>query len=317
MMEDKQLFDLTEKQRLEINKLVESGRRDVPPFYDEGECEIIYYPVTDGELKVFHHKPEKKESKRPIVFLPGYISAPPSWVDFPRTHHGISEYYYLESREKASSKLRRHRKLKFTIEESARDLQKAIKHLGLENKDYVLFATSYGGAIVLQAISEELINPPTVIVFDPAVKWVYSNAFTNFINFITPPLVLGVLRIIIARLYLLKMKNEAQKKRYMLKVKGIQAWKFRKCTHQNRKYDISAKLPSIEKDISIFHGPLDKYHPREEFYNYAKTLPKGRFFFMETDKNDRELLAGVIATEFAKITKVEDIPKKLLQFEIK
>ncbi|NHK30284.1 MAG: alpha/beta hydrolase [Asgard group archaeon] len=317
MMDEKQLFILTEEQRQEISVLLEYGRRDVSPFYNEGECEIIYYPVTDGELKVFHHNPEKKETKRPIVFLPGYISAPPSWVDFTRTHHEICEYYYLESREKASSKLKRHRRLKFTIEESARDLQKAIKHLDLENKDYVLFATSYGGAIVLQAISENLINPSTVILFDPAVKWIYSKAFTNFINFITPPFILGVLRIIIARLYLLKMKNEAQKKRYMLKVKSVQAWKFRKCTHQNRKYDISTKLPHIKKDISIFHGPLDKYHPREEFYNYAKTLPKGRFFFMETDKNDRELLAGVIATEFAKITKDEDIPQKLLQFEIK
>ncbi|NHJ39211.1 MAG: alpha/beta hydrolase, partial [Asgard group archaeon] len=195
MIDKKPSFILSEKQKQEIDFLLNSGRRDVPPFYNEGECEIIYYSVSDGQLKIFHHKPQKKETKRPIVFLPGYISAPPSWVDFPRTHHGISEYYYLESREKASSKLKRHRKLKFTIEESARDLQKAIKHLGLENSDYVLFATSYGGAIVLQAIYENLINPTTVIIFDPAVKWVYSNAFTNFINFITPPFILGALRL--------------------------------------------------------------------------------------------------------------------------
>ena len=113
------------------------------------------------------------------------------------------------------------------------------------------------------------------------------------------------------------MKNKAQKKRYMMKVKGIQAWKFRKCTHQNRKYDISDKLPQLKNEVFIFHGPLDKYHPRTEFYNYAKAIPKGRFFFMETAKDDRELLAGVIATEFAKITKEEIVPQSLLQFEIK
>ncbi|NHJ47402.1 MAG: alpha/beta hydrolase [Asgard group archaeon] len=317
MVENDQLFDLTAEQRQEIDRLLESGRRDVPPFYNEGECDTYYYPVADGELRVLHHNPKEKETKRPILFLPGYISAPPSWTDFPRSHHNIGEYYYLESREKASSKLKRHRKLKLTIEESAKDLQKAIKFLDLEGKDYILFATSYGGSIVLQAISENLINPSNVILFDPAVRWAYTSAFINFINFITPPFILGILRLIIARLFLLRMKNKEQKKRYMIKVRGVQAWKFRKCSFQNRKFDLRDKLPLIKNDVFIFHGPLDKYHPRIEFYSYAKAMPKGRFFFMETEKADRELLAGVIATEFAKMAKEEVVPKSLLQFEIK
>ena len=39
-------------------------------FTEEGICEEFYVPVKDGELRVFHHKSEKIEVKRPILFLP-------------------------------------------------------------------------------------------------------------------------------------------------------------------------------------------------------------------------------------------------------
>ncbi|MBN1329257.1 MAG: hypothetical protein JXA54_07265 [Candidatus Heimdallarchaeota archaeon] len=317
MSDQEGIFHLSTAKQEVIKQLLHSGRREVPDFCEKGVNEVLYIPVNNGEIRVFHHVPDKIEFKRPILFMPGYIAKPETWVDFHKPHHGLCEYYYLESREKASSKMRNRMKVKLTIKESANDLVKAIEYLELNKRDYLLIATSYGGGIVFQALIDKQIDSPTIVVFDPIAQWVYTKKFTNFINMITPPFILGILRNLIAKIYLAKMENQAQKKRFIAFAKGTDAWKFRKCTNQNKKFDIRDKLVEISNEIAIFHGPLDKYHPREAYYNFAKAIPKGRFFFMDTADENRELLAGIVGTEYARITKEEGTPKVLKQFEVK
>ena len=103
-------FELTNEQLNEIEKLITNSKRDVPDFYEEGASEVLYVPVEGAELRVFHHKPEKQEAKRAILFIPGFGTTPWSWRAFHNPHHGIAEYYYLETREKRSCKIKRSRK---------------------------------------------------------------------------------------------------------------------------------------------------------------------------------------------------------------
>ncbi|MHA1954899.1 MAG: hypothetical protein ACW96U_13235, partial [Candidatus Heimdallarchaeaceae archaeon] len=121
-MNDKDMFVHTQEQEKSISELLDSGRRDVPTFLDEGASEIKYVPIDDGELRYFHHKPEKQTTKRPIVFIPGYVAAPITWVDFHIPHQGFGEYYYLETREKRSSKIKKTRKTTMTITQTAYDV---------------------------------------------------------------------------------------------------------------------------------------------------------------------------------------------------
>ncbi|MFW9922189.1 MAG: hypothetical protein ACFFDW_02760 [Candidatus Thorarchaeota archaeon] len=310
------IFDQTKEQKQAIIDLLNQGRRDVPLFCEEGINEVIYVPVEDGELKVYHHTPKKSILKRPILFIPGYVAAPSTWVDFHKPQHDLGEYYYLETREKNSSRIKKSRKVRMDLKQSAKDIKSVIEFLGLDRKDYVLFGSSYGGGIIFEALIKQYINPPTVLLFDPIAYWIYTTPFTNFILAFIPPFILNSIRFFIAKLYLAGMKNQAQKRRMMAFVKGIEPWKFRKCTLQNRKLNIVEDLKEITSETIICHGPLDKYHPRMAYYNYAKSIPKGRLIFMFTEDEERELLAGVIATEFAKVTKNEGIPTSLAKFEI-
>jgi len=316
-MTTRDVFSLTPEQRKQRDNLLALGKREVPRFIEDGVCEREYIPVRDGELLVYHHKPEKVTTKRPILFMPGYIAAAPTWTDFHRVHHGFCEYFYLESREKKSSRMKRSRKIKMTIKESANDLSLVLDALGLSKCDFVLCGSSYGGAIVLQALLDKKLQMhPTIILHDPIVKWAYTNAFTSFVNFIMPPFLMGALRKVIAKIYLAGMKNQAQKERFMNFVEENCPWKFRKSSHQNRKYDITDALATIDKEVFILHGPRDKYHPREAYLEYARKMPKGRFLFIDTPNEHREVMAGVVATEFAKVTKHDGLPKSLELFEI-
>ncbi len=311
-----QIFNLTTEQKQSINTYLDKGRRDVPMFCEEGVNEVIYIPIKDGELRVFYHKPEKSLTKRPIVFLPGYVAAPFTWKDFHVPHHGIGEYFYVDTREKASSKIKRNRKVSLDIEQSARDLPEVIDYLGLSKRDHVLYGASYGGAVIFQSLIQQLIEPPTVVTFDPVTKWVYGNFFSNVMMGIVPLFILSPMRTIFAKISLARMENQAQKDRLVAFLQGAEPWKFKQSFFQNKKFDISNDLSEIKSELFICHGPLDKYHPRIDYYNFAKTIPKGRFIFMETKDEDRELLAGVIATEFAMKTKTDGLPESLKSFEI-
>lgn len=316
-MDNNEIFNLTESQEKRIKSFLDNGRRDTPLFCEEGVNEEIFIPVKDGEIRVLHHKPEKQTTKRPILFLPGFVAAPWTWNDFHRVHHGFAEYYYFETREKKSSKMNRHRKIQLAIKQSAVDLAVGIEHLGLDKKDYVLASASYGGGVVFQALIDKLIKPPTVVSFDPIAEWIYGFVLLNIFIQVTPGFILGLFRTLFAKMFLSRSKNQAQKNRMIAFVQGGEPWKFKRSTRQNLKWDIREELSKIDTEVFIAHGPLDKYHPRMAYYNFTKAIPKGRFVFMNTTDEDRELLAGVIATEFAKITKNDGLPKSLEQFEIK
>jgi len=316
MSENENEFVLTKKQVDEINKLLDAGRRDVPNFYDEGECEIIYVPVEDGEIRVFHHKPEKTKTKRPILFIPGFATTPWTWRKFHKPHHGFAEYFHLETREKASSTIRKHRKADFSINKTAQDIGVAIKHLGLDKRDYVLVGSSYCGGAIIAGLIKQYFNPPTTVVLDPVCIWTYEKFWINWVLPIMPPFAIGAFRFVFAKIIMARMKNESQKERNMDFVRGAVPFKWRKACLNNRKLNLVPDLPKIENEVFIFHGPKDKYHTRMTFYDYAKLIPNGRFFYMNTAEEDRELLTGIIGTAFAEITKEEVLPTVLAQFEV-
>lgn len=299
-----------------LDEFVLQYKRDVPNFYDENESTIYDIPVEGGTIRVYHHKPQNATAKRPIIFLPGFATTPEIWSIFHKTHHGKSEYYHIETRDKKSAQIKRNRKVDLTMNRIAIDIATVIDYFGLNNTDYVLFGTCMCGGVVLQGLIEKTLNPPTTIVFDPFAKWVQNRFLVKFIMPILPPFVLGLVKYLIAKILISKMKNEAQRERDMAIVESAIPWVWRKFSMQNLKHDLTNDLHKITNEVYVFHGTKDKYHPDEVFQNIARDIPNGHFFQMSTSDELRELLAGVIATEFSNITKKEGIPNSLEPYEV-
>ena len=203
-----------------------------------------------------------------------------------------------------------------TIKYTAYDVGLVLKELGLVGKDYVLVGSSYGGAVVLEGLINGYFNPPTTLIHDPIVEWVYSKLIINVAFRIVPKFILSPMRILLAYVYTAGMKNKAQRDRMIEFARGIHPWKFKRATLQNNKFNIFDDLKKIKQEVFLTTGPLDRYHPRIAYYNYTKEMPNGRFIFMDTPDKDRQLLAGIIATEFAMQTKDDDIPESIKRFEI-
>jgi len=316
MVIDENEFELTQQQLDIIIDLLEKTPKDVPDFYNDGECEQIYIPVEGGEIRVFHRKPKNITAKRPILFVPGYSTTPWSWRAFPKPIHNNTEYYFLETREKTSSKIKRNRKANFTVDQKAKDIRDAIQFLGLDKIDYVLYGTSYCGGIVLQGLIHNYFNPPTVVVFDPLCKWSSFKKAIKWLLPIMPPFVLGMMRFLLAKIFLSGMKNQYQKQRNLDFIRGAHPYKWRKACLQNQHFNIIDELGKIKNEVFVLHGTKDKFHPGETFYDYAKRIPRGRFIYFNCDQEKRELFNGVVGSLFANVTKDKDMPSQLLSLEI-
>ncbi|NHJ31542.1 MAG: alpha/beta hydrolase [Asgard group archaeon] len=316
MAMDENEFDLTQEQMNQINNLIENSPKEAPDFFEEGECEQFYIPVDGGEIRVFHRKPKKVSAKRPILFIPGFATTPWSWRGFPKSIHNNTEYYFLETREKKSSKIKRNRKANFRVDQKAKDIAQAIKFLGLDKKDFVLFGTSYCGGIVLQGLIQKYFTAPTIVVFDPSCNWAYMRKPIRWLLPIIPPFILGAMRFIFAKIFLAGMKNQHQKERNLDFISGADPYKWRKACMQNLQFDITNEINTITEEVFVVHGTKDKFHPGETFYKYSKDIPKGRFIYFNCENEKREFFNGVIGSAFANVTKEKGMPDEIASLEI-
>ena len=314
MRTTEEIFSHTEEQKETIQNFLNQGKRDVPTFLEEGAADIIYVPIDKGELRVFHHKPKRNETKRPVLFVPGYVAAPITWVDFHIPHHGFGEYYYLETREKRSSRIKKTRKTSMSVSQTAKDLGQVIENLGLKDKDFVLFGSSYGSSVILAGLIHGYFTAPTIVIHDPIVKWIWEKSINNVALRVVPKFILSALRMPLAHLFTMGMKNKTNKERMIEFARGIVPWKFKRVTLENNKMDMFDDLKKIKEEVFVTTGPLDRYHPRIAYYNYAKEIPKGRLIFMNTPDSERQLIAGIIGTEFVRVLKDDDIPKSIEKF---
>lgn len=315
-LDNDSMFNLSEEKLSKIDSFIEENRREVPFYYEGEECELLYAPVEDGELRVFHHIPKNNEAKRPIVFFLGFGNPPWTWRYFGMPSHNKGEYYIIDTREKRSSKMNKHRKINMTIDQMAKDIGQVIKFLGLENQDYILMSASWGGGVLLQGLIKKYYNPGTAIALDPFPKFVQHRFFVKIFFGLTPGFVLDIIKMLLAKIVLTNMKNETQRERNFATVNEGVGWKWRRTLIQNTNFNIYPQLHTIDNEVFLFHGPKDRYHPREIYYKISSMIPKCRFFFMDSEEEKRELMAGAIAKEFAKITKNDKVPKIFEQYEI-
>jgi len=308
---------LSQEQIKSISSLIEENNREVPLFYEGDVCEIIYVPVDGAELRVFHHKPKNPLTQRPILFVSGFGTSPWSWRHFNTVMYEKGEYYFLETREKSSSKfLTKRRKTKMSIDQNAKDLAQVIKYLGLDKSDFLLFGTSYCGAIILVGLANKYFTAPIIAIHDPLESWKVQRRMLLFFFYI-PPFVLSFLKMPFARLILLGLKNKAAKKRYLDFVRNATVWKWIRSGWHNFSFKIDKYLPLINEEVLVLHGTKDRYHNDEVFENIARNLPKGRYFYMDSPNEFRELIVGIFALELAKKSQKEDISDSFKVFEYK
>ena len=304
---------ISEELKQRIQEMLDSTvQEDAPFFWEQEYCNSEYIPVDDGEIRVFHIKPPKIESKRPIVFVPGWGGLKEHFHDYYKVLHNRTEIYYVETREKNSSRLDKHAKM--NMSQKAKDIQDVIDFFKLSNMDFILHGTCWGSAIILQGLMDGTIEAPTILVHDPMHTLWFPKWILKYIEPILPTFVVRLLKPLLKWMQLRGMEEEVQRERaeYFIKYADIKKWK--KTARAVKDFELFGNISGIKETVYVSNGTTDKVHDQLDYPKIAAELPNGRFIYMETDESKREKLMALIAYEFSKIAKEEQIPQSLLEF---
>ncbi|MCK5410136.1 MAG: alpha/beta hydrolase, partial [Candidatus Heimdallarchaeota archaeon] len=254
---------------VKVQKMIENAKQDAPNFWEGGISKHLYVPVDDGELRVLYIKPKNAVSRRPIVFIPGWGGIFEGYQDFYRMLHDRSEFYFIETREKSSRKLNR-KKAKMTISQKAKDIQDVINHLKINEEDFVLFGTCWGGSIVLQGLIEGSIKAPTILTHDPMHSLWFPRWFLKYFAPFLPLFVVEIIKPILIKLKLRGMKEEVQRKRAEAFIANAEVWKWKRASMSVKDFELYGNLSKIKEEVFVNNGTQDKVHNKEDYPKITK-----------------------------------------------
>ncbi|MCE7741366.1 MAG: alpha/beta hydrolase [Candidatus Heimdallarchaeota archaeon] len=316
LIKEQSVLDINPELEQKAQEMLTATERDVPDFWESSTTEILYVPVDDGEIRIYHFKPDNPISKRPLIFVPGWGGTEMGYVDFYEVIHDKVECYYVETREKRSSKLDR-KKAKMDMNQKAKDIQDVINYLKLDKEDFVLFGTCWGGAILLHGLIDGTIDAPTIITHDPMHTLWFPKWFLKYVTPFLPVFVIRMMKPILRRIQMRGMNEEVQRKRAENFIDNAEPWKWKRAAESVRDFELFGTISGITKEVFIINGTQDKIHDQITYTKIAAEMPSSRFIFIKTDESRRERLMGLVNLEFSKVTKDEGIPPSLEDFEKK
>lgn len=295
-----ELLYLTEDQHRKIQEMVRRNRQDPGiRFFDLEHTTEHYIPVANGEIRCFHHHPPVTDSQKPIVFISGWGTIPEGFSDFFNIVDKRIECYYIETREKNSSRMDR-RRAQFDMDRQARDVQTAINEMGLAKKnDFILIGTCWGSTIIAHGLARGIISAPVVVLFDPMYSLWFPKWILNYIVPVTPVWLWQLIKPIAKRIAVFGMREKHQRQRAESFIDNGTLWKWKRAAWQARRIDLYESVGRIQQEVIVINGVQDKIHDNAHYPRLAALMPQGRFFYMKVDESQREYLIGATAAAFA------------------
>jgi len=297
-----------------VSLLLDAADPDTPPLEAAGTGQARRLPVDGAEIRVIHVVPKAPTSTRPIVFVPGWGTIPAGWQDFLSAVYGKAELYYIETREKSSSRIL-DRRTDMSVAQSARDIGRALSLLGLDGQDFVLAAACWGAAMVLKGMMDGHLHAPTVVLHDPMHTLWFPKWVLRWVAPWLPAPALAILRPIFAHVLLGDMREPRQRARAYSFVYDADFWKWKKSAQAARDFELYGSLGAVREEVFVANGTADKVHDPVDYPRICRELPRGRFLFLPTDESRRELLFGALALEFARARAADGLPASLTRFE--
>ena len=303
------------QQAAAVQAMLHRLERSAPDLWDPAIGEHRMIPVDGAEIRVIHIRPGQSRGARPVVFVPGWGVVPQGFQEFYAALDGGPELYYLETREKPSSRIL-DRRTDMSVSRSARDIGAALSAMGLAgDRDFVLVGSCWGASIILQGLIEGTLEAPTIVAIDPMHALWFPKWVLRYVAPLLPVFVTNLLKPFLRRAMIGDMKEKNQKARIERFIDEADTWKWKKSAEAARDFELFGSLARIEREIFVFNGTTDKVHDQRDYPRIARELPRGRFLYLEADEGERERLMAIACLEFARVPAAQGLPPALLPFE--
>ncbi|HIA85420.1 MAG TPA: alpha/beta hydrolase [Candidatus Marinimicrobia bacterium] len=197
-----------------------------------------------------------------------------SWENVLKEMTKDFEIYYLETREKGSAKHPVEQDL--SIASLGDDLSSVLVYHNLFDKPYILFGSSLGGTVILDAMSKMKVSPTMAVLIGPNAEFQAPRYWLWIIRMV-PPILFYFIKPL-AKWYMKKkyINMEADPKQYEKYARALDQGnpsRMRRSALNCSKYKIWEKLGNIHQKVLIFTGSQDVLHGYENTVKIAELLP--------------------------------------------
>lgn len=236
--------------------------------------------LADGaRLLVLRWKPQRP-SGRPILFVPGWVSALAGWVDLLRVLALEHPIYYVETREKSSAELPRLACNDFRIAALAGDLQAAVAALGLRAAEIVVMGSSLGASVLLECMKGGRLQPHAAFLVGPTCHFRFP--WWGRLIMLLPSRGYTLVKYFVLW-YLRTFRVDAQKepeqmRRYEQTLRVAHPRRIKMSARAVAGYQVWPGLETIRTPVGIAYAESDTLHGASDIRRLVRALPRAAAF---------------------------------------
>jgi len=245
--------------------------------------------ATQGvKLRVLHWNPLKPASKKPLIFVAGWVSVVSGWADFLGELVLERPVYYIETREKTSAGISLEKPLPedFGMERIAEDLIRICSSLPVEMSNAIIAGSSFGATAILEALKGGRLIPRAAFLIGPNSEYRAPWFLDGLL--LLPPSAYHLLKYII--LWYIRsfrvdaVKEPEQMARYDETLRSAHPQRIKLSAKAAIKYSVWSGLETISIPVGLAYAPTDTLHESENIDRMAELLPKGKLIPCESNK---------------------------------
>lgn len=248
----------------------------------EKKAKEIYCEMSDGmKVRILDFDLAEKPNKYTIFLIPGFVTVFLSWEVLVEILSKDFRILYFESREKSSS-IAPNRKVEryTTLRKMAHDIKEVTEQLGLDKQDYITLASSTGGSILIEALSEKWLNPNGAVMVGPTIEY-HIKFISPFLITIVPHflkiLFMPLFRWFLGRFHVDKEENPKQYAKYARAGEEAHLRKIRRVMRQIYRYQCWHLPPKVETKTLLIGASTDKVHATEECIRTHELMPNSSY----------------------------------------
>ncbi len=255
--------------------------------YGHPDCRVTEERVAlngEVELRLIRFEPSVKSGHPSVLFVPGWVSRMESWQHVLREMSRDFEVFYIETREKITSKV--PQKAGFDVQTIGDDLVRLIQMLGLKAQNYLMFGSSLGATVILDCYARLTEKPGGLVLVAPNAEFRMPFVWKIIIRGFYPPLYFLLKPWIkwYLRIFRLNVKKDrAQYEKYCRALDGADPYKLKSAALAFSKYKVWSSLRWVDCPVLVIGGSHDKLHEPENLKRMAEELPRAEYMDMETN----------------------------------
>jgi len=261
------------------------------------EVSVEMLDVAPGvELRLITFRHPENHDRFKIVFIAGWVSLIQGWQEVLREMTRDFTVYYLETREKISSRIKG--KVPFTVDAMGNDIARAIETLDLADGSYILFGSSLGATTILDCSRFIRRKPGCLILISPNAEFRVPRIWKIIVGSFYPPLYALIKPSVKWYLRTFRLDLESDYQQYEKYCRALDAGdpgKLKPAVLALAKYQVWDILHEIPYPTLVIGASKDKLHEPENLKKIVKMLPHAQYVDMETNKqtHSREMVDQV------------------------